>query len=578
MKRFTMSIAMALRAIFMGTILTCLTIFVATCVFDLPFSEYQTHFAVLAAILMGMGPVLAFTFSKSQYARKVCATEEEKMQAEGTAANSRKAAVTEMLAESKQAANSKPQKVSKPAQKPIQKPAGKSAKQNTEPQSKAESIVTESSLDVRTVNTNITFDNIAGYEETKKNLNFIVKCLQKPELLEQVGGKVPSGVLLYGPPGTGKTLLASAMAGTAGVNFYTANASEFVNMWVGVGPKNVRALYAEAKAHAPSIVFIDEIDAIGGKRNDQQGQEYRMTLNALLSEMDGIEKNGVITIAATNTFEDLDPALIRPGRFDRKVMVPLPNYEDRLAIAKLYAAKRNLAEDVSLENLARDSAGLSGSAIATVFNEASLRAVMADRGIITAEDIDGALTQILTNGENSKNKNRKDLEIVAYHEAGHAIIVRKLCNEVVPKVTVMGNTTGMAGLTFISNDEERLMTSMQQIRNKIIAAYGGRAAEEIVFGKENVSTGAQQDIQVASQYIRSYMQFGGTNGSLLDEAAFSGQKGASAREISEAHELSKELYQEAVQFLTDNKDTLERVAQALLERETLFEDDLNELL
>lgn len=569
MKRKNITISMILRAIILGAILAFGTAFVGVAI-GLPYDKYEPYYrAIFAALVIG-GPVLACTFSKSQYNKKVCRSTGEKETFIKQRSEARKNDLVNIFVAEKE-------NIPAPAEQSKPTTTQSVKKTKPAPQSKNPAVM-ESAIDVRTVSSKKTFDDIAGYEETKKNLSFIVKCLQKPELLAQVGGKVPSGVLLYGPPGTGKTLLASAMAGTAGVNFYTANASEFVNMWVGVGPKNVRALYAEAKAHAPSIVFIDEIDAIGGKRNDQQGQEYRMTLNALLSEMDGIEKNGVITIAATNTFEDLDPALIRPGRFDRKVMVPLPNYDDRLAIAKLYAAKRNLAEDVSLENLARDSAGLSGSAIATVFNEASLRAVMADRNIITAADIDGALTQILTNGENSKNKNRKDLEIVAYHEAGHAIIVRKLCGEVVPKVTVMGSTTGMAGVTFISSEEERLMTSMQQIRNKIIAAYGGRAAEEIIFGKENVSTGAQQDIQVASQYIRSYMQFGGTNGSLLDEAAFSGQKGASARDISEAHELSKELYQEAVMFLTDNKDALERVAQALLERETLFEDDLNELL
>lgn len=581
-KRFLMKVKMAFRAIIIGAVFTILAITIGT-MCGLSYEGYRAHYIALAVIMMGLGSVVAFAFPKSQYATKICNTEEEREKAESDAINSRKAAVTGMFAvpeDPAQEAQVQPKKQNKRQSNQItrQQPKQQNATQGKDTQSKTESIVADSAIDVRTVNTNITFDNIAGYEETKKNLGFIVKCLQKPELLEQVGGKVPAGVLLYGPPGTGKTLLASAMAGTAGVNFYTANASEFVNTWVGVGPKNVRALYAEAKAHAPSIVFIDEIDAIGSKRNEQQGQEYRMTLNALLSEMDGIEKNGVITIAATNTFEELDPALIRPGRFDRKVMVPLPNYDDRLAIAKLYAAKRRIAEDVSLENLARDSAGLSGSAIATVFNEASLRALMANRGIITAADIDDALTQVLTNGEAAKNKNYKDLEIIAYHEAGHAILVRKLCGEVVPKVSVLGSTTGMAGITFISSEEERLMTSMQQIRNKIIAAYGGRAAEHLIFGKENVSTGAMQDIQVASQYIRNYMQFGGTNGSLLDEAAFSGQKGASARDLNEAHELSKQLYQEALQFLTDNKGALERVAQALLERETLFEDDLNELL
>ena len=199
-----------------------------------------------------------------------------------------------------------------------------------------------------------TFDDIAGYAETKKNMEFIVRCLRNPEQLRAVGGKVPNGILLYGPPGTGKTLMARALAGTAGVKFFAANASDFVNIWVGQGATNVRALYAAAKKNAPSIVFIDEIDALGGARNPGQHQEYRQTLNALLAEMDGMDKDsGVLTIAATNVLSELDPALIRPGRFDRKIAIPLPNYDDRLAIIRLYAKKRAMTEDVSLEMIAR---------------------------------------------------------------------------------------------------------------------------------------------------------------------------------------------------------------------------------
>lgn len=540
-------------ALCVGAMLMFLLVLGASAIHYKTPTDAVDFFMASAVYLLVLGPVLCCTMSKSQYQVRACTT------GAAVTGQSGKSIATQQVAPNKrQEERNNPRQIISPGA--ITRP------------------VDEATLDVRTVKSTVTFADIAGYEETKKNLAFVVKCLKNPELLKKVGGKVPSGMLMYGPPGTGKTLLASAIAGTAGVNFYAANASEFVNTFVGVGAKNVRALYAEAKAHAPCIVFIDEIDAIGGKRNELQGQEYRMTLNALLSEMDGIEKNGVITIAATNTFEELDPALIRPGRFDRKVMVPLPNYDDRLAIAKLYAAKYKMSEDVSLENLARDSAGLSGSAIATLFNEASLRALMSDRGIITAADIDGALTQVLTNGEAAKNKNRKDLEIVAYHEAGHAVLVRKLCGEVVPKVTVMGSTTGMAGATYISSNEERLMTSMQQIRNKIIAAYGGRAAEQLIFGKDNVSTGAMHDLQVASRYIRGYIKLGGTNGSLLDEAVFSGRDGASERDLYEARKLSEMLYQEALQYLSDHRDTLERVAQALLEQETLFEEDLDKLL
>ena len=210
--------------------------------------------------------------------------------------------------------------------------------------------------------------------------------------------------------------MARAIAGTAGVNFYSANASEFVNTWVGQGAKNVRALYKAAKANAPSIVFIDELDAIGGQRTSGQNQEYRQTLNALLTEIDGMDKDsGVLTIAATNDFENLDTALVRAGRFDRKIIIPLPNVADRLAIIKLYAAKRHMASDISLEKLARETVGMSGSGISTLFNEASIRAVMANRSVIGWEDLDGAMTQMLTNGEAAKAANKEDLKIGRAH-------------------------------------------------------------------------------------------------------------------------------------------------------------------
>lgn len=422
----------------------------------------------------------------------------------------------------------------------------------------------------------VTFEDIAGYAETKKNMEFIVKCLKKPELLKQVGAKVPAGILLYGPPGTGKTLMAQAIAGTAGVNFYSANASEFVQLWCGQGAINVRALYKAAKEHAPSIVFIDELDAIGGARVAGQNQEYRQTLNALLTEMDGMDKDsGVLTIAATNDFENLDSALIRPGRFDRKIMIPLPNMEDRLAIVKLYAAKRTMAPDISLEKMARETVGMSGSAIATLFNEASIRAVMADRAVITNEDLDDAMTQMLTNGEAAKASNPEDLKVAAYHEAGHAVIMRLLAHDPVQKVSIIGSTIGAVGMTVRTDNDDRVLVPVEVIRARIVAAYGGRAAEELVFGKENVTVGARQDIQDASTYIREYLDCGaGSN--LLHAEAFTG--GHAAPDINEARRISVALYDEAIKFLSEHRDSLERVAQALLDKETIMEEELEKLL
>ena len=465
-----------------------------------------------------------------------------------------------------------PQKsVEPPVQKPVQKQEPAHPQETTQVQAPAPTVTP-----AQPQGPVITFDDIAGYAETKKNMEFIVKCLRNPELLRQVGAKIPAGILLYGPPGTGKTLMAKAIAGTAGVNFYSANASEFVQVWVGQGALNVRALYQAAKANAPSIVFIDELDAIGGTRTSGQNQEYRQTLNALLTEMDGIGKDsGVLTIAATNAFEDLDPALVRPGRFDRKIMIPLPNVADRLAIIKLYAARRNMAPGISLEKLARETVGMSGSAIATMFNEASIRAVMADRGVIIETDLDGALTQMLTNGEAAKATNPEDLKIAAYHEAGHAVIMRLLAKDPVQKVSIIGSTIGAVGMTFRSDNEDRLLVPVEVIRARIIAAYGGRAAEELVFGKENITVGARQDIKDASAYIREYLDCG-AGGALLHEETFAG--GRVSPDINTAKNISKALYEEAVKFLGEHRDSLERVAQALLDKETIMEEELEALL
>lgn len=420
-----------------------------------------------------------------------------------------------------------------------------------------------------------TFADIAGYAETKKNMEFIVRCLQHPEQLQAVGGKPPNGILLYGPPGTGKTLMAKAIAGTAGVRFFSANATEFVNVWVGQGAQNVRALYQEAKQNAPSIVFIDEIDAIGSTRTAGQNQEYRQTLNALLMEIDGMDKDsGVLTIAATNVFEDLDPALVRPGRFDRKIAIPLPNCADRLAIIRLYAKKRRLMGDISLEKLAKDTVGMSGSAISTLFNEASIRAVMAGRAIITRKDLDDAMTQMLTNGETNRAVRKEDLKVVAYHEAGHAILARLAADDPVQKVSIIGNTSGALGLT-IRGGDDRQMLPVEALRGRAIMCYGGRAAEELTFGKDHITTGASQDLKDASRYIRAYLD-AGAGSTLLNESSFAGRH--ITPDTSEAKELSVSLYAEAVNILSEHQDILERVASALLDKETLMEEELEKLL
>ena len=522
----------------------------------------QKLFVGSAILTLGVGPIMAVYTRTKQY----LAPRREKLKAlhKRVSATAAQAPVTKLADVRKDA----------PVQPPADIPVVKS--EQVEP-TVTTHVVDEDSIVFNPVErVSTTFADIAGYEQTKKNMEFIVKCLQRPELLREVGAKIPAGILLYGPPGTGKTLMARAIAGTAGVNFYSANASEFVNMWVGQGAKNVRALYQAAKANAPSIVFIDELDAIGGQRTSGQNQEYRQTLNALLTEIDGMDKDsGVLTIAATNDFENLDTALVRAGRFDRKIIIPLPNVADRLAIIKLYAAKRHMASDISLEKLARETVGMSGSGISTLFNEASIRAVMDNRSVIERQDLDGAMTQMLTNGETAKAANIEDLKIAAYHEAGHAIILRLLAHDAVQKVSVIGNTIGAVGLTLRADSEDRLLIPVEKIRARIIGSYGGRAAEELVFGKDNITTGARQDLKDASEYIREYLECGAGD-SLLHESAFAG--GRVTPDIREAKTLASALYTEAFNFLVEHRDTLERVAQALLDKETLLDEELEVLL
>lgn len=466
--------------------------------------------------------------------------------------------------------------IQRPAQgKPVQQPKPAKPAKKQEPKSKP---VETPEPTMRTEPTGVettTFADIAGYAETKKNMAFVVKCLRDPAMLRAVGAKVPNGILLYGPPGTGKTLMAKAIAGTAGVKFYSANATEFVNVWVGQGAQNVRAIYQEAKQNAPSIVFIDEIDAIGSARSAGQNQEYRQTLNALLTEMDGMDKDsGVLTIAATNAFDELDSALIRPGRFDRKIAIPLPNLSDRKAIIRLYAAKRRLSSDVDLDKMARETVGMSGSAIATLFNEASIRAVMDNRSVVTRADFDGALTQMLTNGETMKSAKKEELRVTAYHEAGHAILSRLVAKDPVQKVSIIGNTAGALGLT-IRGGDDRMVLPIETLRARAIMSYGGRAAEELVFGKEHITTGASQDLKDASYYIRAYLD-AGAGKTLLNESTFAGQK--IAPDTTEAKELSTALYNEALQFLSQHRELLDRVAEALLEKETLMEEELEAII
>lgn len=428
----------------------------------------------------------------------------------------------------------------------------------------------------------VTFADIAGYETTKTSVRFIVKCLKEQKALNKIGAKLPKGILLYGPPGTGKTYMARAIAGEAGVPFYSASASSFVNTYVGVGAKNVRALYETAKKNAPCVVFIDELDAIGGSRKaDNVHSELRSTLNELLVQMDGIDStNSILTIAATNTPEELDEALVRAGRFDRKIAMPLPDMKEREQILQIHCKEKLLADDVDLHKIAISTPGFSGSALATLANEAALRAVYREKQAAEMSDFDDALFQIIMEGEKKKVENQAEIRMIAYHEAGHALAIKLLAKEAVPKVTIIGSTSGAGGVTFRAEDN-RIMYSKGQMETQIKISYAGRAAEEIYFGNQSdITTGASADIKQATNLIRNYISTYGMSEDfgMLNMDILVGGRGQGQGIVDEAKRISTRLYSETLNFLRENQEKLVAVAEKLLVKETIFDEDLDEIL
>lgn len=425
---------------------------------------------------------------------------------------------------------------------------------------------------------NVTFNNIAGNHETKKDMQFLVNFLKNPQKYYDIGAKLPKGVVLYGPPGTGKTLTAKAIAGEAGVPFFSASGSDFIEMYAGLGAKRVRDLFKDAKEKAPCIVFIDEIDAIGTKRGDIGGNsEKDQTINALLAELDGFNtKEPIITIIATNRVEDLDPALIRPGRFDKHIAVGLPDNQDRLEILKIYAETKKIEEDVDLEELAKLTIGFSGAGLEALMNEAAINAVNNNLKKIRKEDIDDAYFKIVMKGhkkENRKETDGKELELVAYHEAGHALCAKLLTDNDVPKVTILPSTSGAGGVTFNIPKKMGLFTK-REILNNIKVLYGGRASEYILRGSEDeITTGASQDLKQATKYLNAYFSEYGMSEEfgmlqIEDEEIF----------IDEAIKLSKQLYEETVEILKKNIDKLDKIAEELIEKETINEEDLDRII
>ncbi len=440
----------------------------------------------------------------------------------------------------------------------------------------------------------IKFADVAGEDEAKENLSEIVDYLHDPAKYKEIGASMPKGVLLVGPPGTGKTMLAKAVAGEANVPFFSMSGSEFVEMFVGMGASKVRDLFRQAKEKAPCIVFIDEIDAIGKKRDGQLGgnDEREQTLNQLLTEMDGFDgNNGVIILAATNRPESLDPALTRPGRFDRRVPVELPDLKGREDILKVHARKVKIAEDVDFGKIARMASGASGAELANIINEAALRAVRDGRRFATQADFEESIEVVIA-GYQKKNAIMTDHEkrIVAYHEIGHALVAAKQTHSApVQKITIVPRTSGALGYTMQVEEGNHYLMSKVEIENKIATFTGGRAAEEVVFG--SVTTGASNDIEQATKLARAMITRYGmsedfdmvametvTNQYLGGDTSLACSAETQAQIDRQVVALVKKQHDKAVKILTDNREKLDELAKFLYEKETITGEEFMGIL
>ena len=440
----------------------------------------------------------------------------------------------------------------------------------------------------------IKFDDVAGEDEAKENLQEVVNYLHDPSKYQDIGASMPKGILLVGPPGTGKTMLAKAVAGEANVPFFSMSGSEFVEMFVGMGASKVRDLFRQAKEKAPCIVFIDEIDAIGKKRDGQLGgnDEREQTLNELLTEMDGFEGNtGVIILAATNRPESLDPALTRPGRFDRRVPVELPDLKGREEILKVHAKKIKIAEDVDFNKVARMASGASGAELANIVNEAALRAVRDDRRFATQADLEESIEVVIA-GYQKKNAIMTDHEkkIVSYHEIGHALVAAMQTHSApVQKITIVPRTSGALGYTMQVEEGNHYLMTKEEMENKIATLTGGRAAEEVAFG--SVTTGASNDIEQATKLARAMITRYGmsddfgmvaletvTNQYLGGDASLACSTDTQTKIDQQVVELVKREHDKAVDILTANREKLDRLAAFLYEKETITGEEFMHIL
>ena len=441
----------------------------------------------------------------------------------------------------------------------------------------------------------IRFADVAGEDEAKENLQEIVNYLHDPKQYEEIGASMPKGILLVGPPGTGKTMLAKAVAGESNVPFFSISGSEFVEMFVGMGASKVRDLFKQAKEKAPCIVFIDEIDAIGQKRNSGQfggNDEREQTLNQLLTEMDGFEGNtGVIILAATNRPDSLDPALTRPGRFDRRVPVELPDLKGREEILKVHAKKVKIAPGVDFNTVARMASGASGAELANIVNEAALRAVRAGRKSVTQADLEESIEVVIA-GYQKKNSILTDHEkcIVAYHEIGHALVAAKQSNSApVQKITIIPRTSGALGYTMQVDEGNHYLMNKAELENKIATLTGGRAAEEVAFN--SITTGASNDIEQATKLARAMLTRYGMSDEFdmvaletVNNQYLGGDTSLACRAQTQCEidrkvvELVKTQHEKAIRILTENRAKLDELAQYLYQKETITGEDFMDIL